>query len=120
MGEPSERFLRLTRVGLDLGDRFGAGGVDHVRLNFATSAAIVDQATATHGTGALRLISFARTSLSSLSFSPNSGHAGHGWFDARRSSAPSVWSEAQQTLARRAKRATRVLVRPRAEASANR
>jgi cystathionine beta-lyase len=47
IGEPSERFLRLARVGLDPSDRFGAGGVDGVRLNFATSAAILDQATAT-------------------------------------------------------------------------
>lgn len=41
-----ERFLDLGRVALEPGLRFGAIGSGYTRLNFATSAAILNQATA--------------------------------------------------------------------------
>jgi cystathionine beta-lyase len=41
-----ERFLARGRVALEPGLRFGAAGGGYVRLNFATSAGILDQATA--------------------------------------------------------------------------
>jgi cystathionine beta-lyase len=41
-----ERFLARGRVALEPGLRFGATGGGYVRLNFATSAVILDQATA--------------------------------------------------------------------------
>jgi bifunctional pyridoxal-dependent enzyme with beta-cystathionase and maltose regulon repressor activities len=44
--EARERFLAHGRVALEPGLRFGAAGSGHARLNFATSAGILDQATA--------------------------------------------------------------------------
>jgi cystathionine beta-lyase len=44
--EARERFLEHGRVALEPGLRFGAAGSGHARLNFATSADILDQATA--------------------------------------------------------------------------
>lgn len=44
--EPRELFLSRGRVGLEPGTRFGARGAGFVRLNFGTSAAILDEATA--------------------------------------------------------------------------
>ena len=44
--EPRELFLNKARVGLEPGTRFGARGAGHVRLNFGTSADILDKATA--------------------------------------------------------------------------
>ncbi|GAA3349219.1 aminotransferase class I/II-fold pyridoxal phosphate-dependent enzyme [Amorphoplanes nipponensis] len=44
--EPRELFLARSRVGLEPGTRFGARGAGFVRLNFGTSAAILDEATA--------------------------------------------------------------------------
>jgi cystathionine beta-lyase len=41
-----ELFLAKGRVALEPGPRFGTEGSGHVRLNFATSAEIIDQATA--------------------------------------------------------------------------
>jgi cysteine-S-conjugate beta-lyase len=41
-----ERFLDRGRVALEPGLRFGAAGSGHARLNFATSAGLLDQATA--------------------------------------------------------------------------
>jgi cystathionine beta-lyase len=40
-----DRFLDRGRVALEPGLRFGAGGSGYARLNFATSAAILDEAT---------------------------------------------------------------------------
>ncbi|MEV6601078.1 aminotransferase class I/II-fold pyridoxal phosphate-dependent enzyme [Actinoplanes sp. NPDC051346] len=45
-GEPAEPFLERGRVALEAGLKFGAAGAGHVRLNFGTSAAILDEATA--------------------------------------------------------------------------
>jgi len=44
--EPCELFLSRGRVGLEPGPRFGARGAGFVRLNFGTSADILDEATA--------------------------------------------------------------------------
>jgi len=44
--EPRELFLSRGRVGLEPGTRFGARGAGFVRLNFGTSADILDEATA--------------------------------------------------------------------------
>lgn len=44
--EPGQLFLSRGRVALDKGELYGKEGGGHVRLNFATSAAILDQATA--------------------------------------------------------------------------
>lgn len=44
--EPRELFLSQGRVGLEPGTRFGARGAGYVRLNFGTSADILDEATA--------------------------------------------------------------------------
>jgi cysteine-S-conjugate beta-lyase len=41
-----ERFLDHGRVALEPGLQFGAAGSGYARLNFATSAEILDQATA--------------------------------------------------------------------------
>jgi cystathionine beta-lyase len=41
---PHELFLAKARVALEPGTHFGASGNGHVRLNFATSAQILDQA----------------------------------------------------------------------------
>ena len=43
--EPRELFLSQGRVGLEPGTRFGARGAGFVRLNFGTSADILDEAT---------------------------------------------------------------------------
>jgi cysteine-S-conjugate beta-lyase len=43
---PRELFFDKGRVAVEPGLRFGAAGSGHVRLNFATSAEILDQATA--------------------------------------------------------------------------
>jgi len=40
-----ELFLGKGRIALEPGLRFGAAGAGHVRLNFATSAEIIDEAT---------------------------------------------------------------------------
>jgi cystathionine beta-lyase len=58
--QAQERFLEHGRVALEPGLRFGAAGGGYARLNFATSAGILDQATArmaraagdVHGSGA--------------------------------------------------------------------
>jgi cystathionine beta-lyase len=44
--EPRELFLAEGRVAVEPGTRFGARGPGHVRLNFATSPEILDEATA--------------------------------------------------------------------------
>jgi cystathionine beta-lyase len=44
--EPRELFLSRGRVGLEPGTLFGARGAGYVRLNFGTSADILDEATA--------------------------------------------------------------------------
>jgi cystathionine beta-lyase len=44
--QAQERFLEHGRVALEPGLRFGAAGCGYARLNFATSADILDQATA--------------------------------------------------------------------------
>lgn len=44
--QAQERFLEHGRVALEPGLRFGAEGSGYARLNFATSASILDQATA--------------------------------------------------------------------------
>ena len=44
--EPRDLFLRRGRVALEAGPRFGAPGSGWVRLNFGTSAEILDQAVA--------------------------------------------------------------------------
>jgi cystathionine beta-lyase len=44
--EPRELFLDRGRVGLEPGTRFGARGAGFVRLNFGTSADILEEATA--------------------------------------------------------------------------
>jgi cystathionine beta-lyase len=44
--EPREMFLERGRIALEPGLRFGAAGAGWVRLNFATSADILDEATA--------------------------------------------------------------------------
>ncbi|MFI7543403.1 MalY/PatB family protein [Actinoplanes sp. NPDC049599] len=44
--EPRELFLSQARVGLEPGTRFGARGAGYVRLNFGTSADILNEATA--------------------------------------------------------------------------
>jgi cystathionine beta-lyase len=44
--QPQELFLSRGKVAVEPGPKFGAGGGGHVRLNFATSAAILDEATA--------------------------------------------------------------------------
>jgi cystathionine beta-lyase len=44
--EAKELFLTHSRVALDRGEAFGTGGNGYVRLNFATSHEILDQATA--------------------------------------------------------------------------
>jgi cystathionine beta-lyase len=41
---PAAMFLDMARVALSSGHVFGTGGVGHVRLNFATSAAILTEA----------------------------------------------------------------------------
>ncbi|MHC5798014.1 MalY/PatB family protein [Lacisediminihabitans sp. FW035] len=41
---PAEAFLARSRVALSEGATFGTGGMGHVRLNFATSAAILAEA----------------------------------------------------------------------------
>lgn len=46
MDNPHEVFLDRGRVALDAGEKFGTAGARHVRLNFGTSAEIVDQAVA--------------------------------------------------------------------------
>ncbi|GAB1690631.1 MalY/PatB family protein [Krasilnikovia sp. M28-CT-15] len=43
---PRELFLARGRIALEPGMRFGAPGAGHVRLNFGTSAEILDEATA--------------------------------------------------------------------------
>ena len=43
---PRELFFDKGRVAVEPGLRFGAAGSGHVRLNFATSAEILDEATA--------------------------------------------------------------------------
>jgi cystathionine beta-lyase len=43
--EPQQRFLDRGRVAVEPGPGFGAAGSGHVRLNFATSAEILDEAT---------------------------------------------------------------------------
>jgi cystathionine beta-lyase len=43
--QPRETFLDKARVALEPGPKFGAVGTGHVRLNFATSAEILDEAT---------------------------------------------------------------------------
>jgi cystathionine beta-lyase len=42
--DPAARFLRRSRVALQSGPAFGAGGAGHVRLNFATSAELLTRA----------------------------------------------------------------------------
>jgi cysteine-S-conjugate beta-lyase len=44
--EPRDLFLQRGRVALEPGTRFGAAGAGHVRLNFATSPEILDEAVA--------------------------------------------------------------------------
>jgi cystathionine beta-lyase len=44
--EPHQLFLSKGRVAVEPGTRFGARGAGHVRLNFGTSADILDEATA--------------------------------------------------------------------------
>ena len=44
--EPRELFLERGRVALEPGTRFGAAGAGFVRLNFGTSAEILDRAVA--------------------------------------------------------------------------
>jgi cystathionine beta-lyase len=44
--DPAERFLERGRVAVQPGPKFGTGGTGHVRLNFATSEEILDQASA--------------------------------------------------------------------------
>jgi cystathionine beta-lyase len=44
--EPRDRFLERGRVAVEPGLRFGAQGAGHVRLNFGTGAAVLDEATA--------------------------------------------------------------------------
>ena len=44
--EPRDRFLEAGRVALEPGLRFGHPGSGYVRLNFGTSAEILDEATA--------------------------------------------------------------------------
>jgi cysteine-S-conjugate beta-lyase len=41
---PAVEFLRRGRVGVSAGPAFGSGGGGHVRLNFATSTAILEEA----------------------------------------------------------------------------
>lgn len=43
---PGEHFLEKARIATEPGLKFGAAGGGHVRLNFATGAEILDQATA--------------------------------------------------------------------------
>jgi cystathionine beta-lyase len=42
-GSPFEFFLESARVGLANGVDFGGPGIGHVRLNFGTSAEILDE-----------------------------------------------------------------------------
>jgi cystathionine beta-lyase len=42
--EPAEFFLEHARVALNAGVDFGTGGAGHVRLNFATSTAVITEA----------------------------------------------------------------------------
>jgi cystathionine beta-lyase len=49
-----EVFLDRGRVALEPGRRFGAAGASHVRLNFGTSAEIIDEATRRMATALLR------------------------------------------------------------------
>ncbi len=42
--DPAAVFLQRGRVGLNSGPTFGTGGAGHVRLNFATSGAILEEA----------------------------------------------------------------------------
>ncbi len=42
--DPAAVFLKHARVALNSGPTFGAGGAGHVRLNFATSATIIEEA----------------------------------------------------------------------------
>jgi cystathionine beta-lyase len=44
--EPRDLFLERGRIALEPGPRFGAAGAGFVRLNFGTSAEVLDQATA--------------------------------------------------------------------------
>jgi cystathionine beta-lyase len=44
--EPRDLFLERGRIALEPGMRFGAQGAGHVRLNFGTGAAVLDEATA--------------------------------------------------------------------------
>jgi len=41
--DPAERLLEDSRVALQNGAMFGTGGTNHVRLNFATSAELLDE-----------------------------------------------------------------------------
>jgi cystathionine beta-lyase len=43
--EARDMFLRRGRVAMEPGLRFGAAGAGYVRLNFGTSAEILDEAT---------------------------------------------------------------------------
>ncbi|SDT38573.1 cystathione beta-lyase [Friedmanniella luteola] len=43
-GEPADFFLEHARVALSPGADFGSGGAGHVRLNFATSTAVLTEA----------------------------------------------------------------------------
>lgn len=51
---PQQLFLERGRVGLEPGLRFGRQGSGHVRLNFATSAEVIDEAVARMATAAPR------------------------------------------------------------------
>lgn len=44
--EPRDLFLRRGRIAVEPGSRFGAAGAGFVRLNFGTSAEVLDRATA--------------------------------------------------------------------------
>ena len=44
--DPAAVFLERGRVALSSGPRFGSGGAGHVRLNLATSPAILSEAVA--------------------------------------------------------------------------
>jgi cystathionine beta-lyase len=51
---PARFFLNEARVALSSGHVFGAGGAGHVRLNFATSQAILTEAVTRMGGAVLR------------------------------------------------------------------
>ena len=42
--DPAAFFLERARVALGVGPDFGTGGAGHVRLNFATSTAVLTEA----------------------------------------------------------------------------